>query len=138
MSRTLQTLLLFALAALNGVASARGLSLADYKAVAGDAKNQVIFSHLRGWRSIDEEHLVLEASGNRFYLVTLFGRCMDLDFEHTIGVKNQGNVLSAGFDSIVVRNSFTHSLPCRIKTLQPIDRKALRAAEKAARAKKRV
>jgi hypothetical protein len=118
-------------------ASARGLGLSDYQALAGDAKNQVLFSHLRGWRSIDEEHLVLEASGNRLYFVTLFGRCINLDFEHTIGVRNQGHTLTAGFDAIVIHNNYTHALPCRIKTIQPIDHKALRAAEKAARAKKR-
>ena len=65
------------------------------------------------------------------YLLTLYSPCRDLDYSVEIALTSSGHQLSAGFDKVLVPGHES----CRIKTIQPIDVKAMRVAEKAARLK---
>ncbi len=108
----------------------------DYSALAGKSVNTVFFSSLSGWQPVDATatgygptQIIVHTGVSKAYLLTLFAPCRDLDFSVQIAVTSLGNQLSAGFDKILIPRHES----CRIKTIQPIDFKAMRAAEKAAR-----
>ena len=88
---------------------------------------------------IDDEHLVLEAVGRRYYLLTLSRRCWDLDTSLDIGISRRGDQLCTG-DAIITDND-----RCTIRYLEQVasykEAKAIvdarDAAEKAERQRKR-
>ncbi len=108
----------------------------DYNALAGASVNSVLFTRLMGWHSVDATYraagptqLVVQTGMKNAYLLTLYSPCRDLDFSIQIALTSSGHQLSAGFDKVLIPGHES----CRIKTIQPIDVKAMRAAEKAAR-----
>lgn len=120
--------------------AARKSAEVDYNALAGESVNTVFFSSLSGWQAVDATatgygptQLIVHTGVSKAYLLTLYAPCRDLDFSVQIAVTSAGHQLSAGFDKILI----PHHESCRIKTIQPIDFKAMRAAEKAARLAKR-
>ena len=72
------------------------------------------------------------------WLVEVYEPCADLDYATTIGIRSIGGRLSARFDRIHVSNNGLIPLECTIKEIRPLDVKAIRAAEKDARAKRQV
>ena len=50
---------------------------------------------------IDDQHLVIEGSGRRYYLLTLTRRCFDLDTTLDIGLSSHGDQLCTG-DAIII------------------------------------
>jgi len=73
----------------------------------------------RGWRSLDNEHLIINTSPNKPYLVTLISPCLDLRFSHAIAINSQGtSALYTRSDSISVPN-YPHQ-KCFIKTIHPL------------------
>lgn len=50
---------------------------------------------------IDDQHLVIEATGRRYYLITLTRRCFDLDTTLDIGLSSHGDQLCTG-DAIII------------------------------------
>jgi hypothetical protein len=107
----------------------------DYNALAGKAVSSAFFSSLMGWQEVKPKNnawpsqLIVQTSPRRALLLTLFGPCQDLDFSIAIGISSSNQRISAGFDKVLL----PHLPPCRIKTIQPIDVKAMRAAQKQAR-----
>ena len=107
----------------------------DYNALAGKSVNTAFFTSLMGWHAVDSTsaygptQIVVQTGMKNAYLLTLYSECRDLDFSVQIALTSSGHRLSAGFDKILIPNRQS----CRIKTIQPIDVKAMRAAEKAAR-----
>ena len=55
-----------------------------------------------GWRELDNKHLILSTSVNKFYFITLRSVCIDLTFSYLIGINNTSSSLMAKFDSIFV------------------------------------
>ena len=50
---------------------------------------------------IDDQHLVIEGPGRKYYLVTLTRRCFDLDTTLDIGLSSHGDQLCTG-DAIII------------------------------------
>ncbi|TQV70949.1 hypothetical protein FLL45_21725 [Aliikangiella marina] len=73
----------------------------------------------RGWRSLDNEHLIINASHNKPYLITLTSPCFDLRFSHAIAINSRGtSSLYTRSDSITVPNYPQQK--CFIKTIHPL------------------
>jgi hypothetical protein len=95
-----------------------------YRANAGEPVRS--FQHtgrLWGWRAINDSALTVWASGNRGYLLELFGRCPELTFATAIGLTNRTGRVSAGFDSVVfdARTGRGMRTSCRIDTIRPLN-----------------
>jgi hypothetical protein len=107
----------------------------DYNAIAGKPVESAFFSSLMGWQEVKPKspgwptQLIVQTSPRKALLLTLFGPCQDLDFSIAIGLSSSNQRISAGFDKVLL----PHLPPCRIKTIQPMDVKTMRAAEKQAR-----
>ena len=57
----------------------------------------------RGWRSLDDKHLIISTSPKKPYLITLRSRCVELKYSQGISINHGGtSVLYAGTDSISV------------------------------------
>lgn len=106
----------------------------DYSKLAGEPVESMYYTRLIGWHAVDTrrpvaDQLIVQTTTKRAYLLSLYGPCQDLDFSLVIGLTHFAHRVSAGFDHVIVSK---HSR-CRIKTIQPIDVKAMRAAQKLAR-----
>jgi len=73
-----------------------------------------------GWQSLDNRHLILSASFNRPYLISLKNYCTDLNYTDTIIVDSSGSSLQAKFDSIIPVQH--HRSKCYIKSIHKITR----------------
>jgi len=83
---------------------------------------------LWGWRAIDDSALTVWTSGNRGYLLELFGRCPELTFATAIGLSTRTGRVSAGFDSVVfdARTGRGMRTSCRINTIRPLNTRVVR------------
>ena len=86
-----------------------------------ESQKRITSFQFHGWRSLDNEYLILSTSFNKPYLIDLTGYCNDLRFTQTIAVHNSGSTLHAKFDSISVPND--HSMKCRIDAIYRITKK---------------
>jgi len=78
-----------------------------------------------GWRSLDNENLILSTSHNKPYLVQLKSYCSELRFAHTILINSSGSTLHAKFDSIQIAKLDSmnqHREKCFIKALYKISK----------------
>jgi len=82
------------------------------------SQKQIVGFRMRDWKELDDKHLIISKSAKRNYLITLKGSCRELRYTQTIGIKNNGNVLSAGFDAIVLPED--RGLHCFIKTIHKL------------------
>lgn len=126
--------------ALGVSACASGPRLADsqklelYQQNAGEPVSKIkYYGSLRGWEPIGDSALVVWVRGDEGYLFTLDATCPDLPFGKAIRVGDQSGDVYAGLDSIRVLGGASSALPCRIRTIQPLDRQQVRADEKALR-----
>jgi len=77
------------------------------------------------WSSLGQEHLIIRATHNRPYLITLKNRCHDLHHAMEVGVDNTGSMLYAGFDAIVVPDN--HGQKCYIKNIYKLTKEQKKA-----------
>ena len=63
---------------------------------------------------IDDQHLVIEGAGKKYFLVTLFTKCFDLDTTLQLGFKSRADQLCSG-DSIITGRD-----RCGIWTIEPV------------------
>lgn len=115
--------------------------LALYRAHAGAPVKQFhYFNGLDGWTDLGDSALAVWTRPSEAYLLTLDAPCQDLSFAPAIGVTNMMGVVSASFDRVLVYGGGSRigRIPCRIATIQPLDVKALRVAEKELREAKAV
>lgn len=85
------------------------------------------------WKPLGDTKLALWTRPNRdVYIIEVFGPCMELPWAHSIAVGSGGAVLSARFDSVRVGRE-----RCRIRSIRPVDWRALREWRKAERAEGR-
>ncbi|MFT6734158.1 MAG: hypothetical protein ACJAS9_002353 [Polaribacter sp.] len=84
------------------------------------SQKKITSFNFHGWRSLDNQYLILSTSFSKPYLIDLIGYCHDLNFTQTIVVHNSGSTLHAKFDSISVPN---YSIKCRIDSIYRITKK---------------
>lgn len=102
-----------------------------YSAHAGEPVSSFrYFGSLNGWTPLGEGAVALWTRPNQAYLVTLKGRCPDLDFASAISVSSQFNTVYKNFDKVTPLSRGTMSIPCYIREIRPLDVKAIRQAER--------
>lgn len=126
-----------------GCASNSGLRDADrlalYRTHAGEPVDSIqYFGNYNGWTPLGGGTMALWTRPSQAWLVELYGPCSDLDYAQTIGIRSMGGRLSARFDRIHVSTNGMIPVSCTIKEIRPLDVKAIRVAEKDARAKRQV
>ncbi|MGB0495384.1 MAG: DUF6491 family protein [Kangiellaceae bacterium] len=85
-----------------------------------EPQKRITSFRFHGWRSLDNEHLILNTTFSKPYLIDLAGVCFDLSFSHSIAIHNTGSSLQAKFDSISVPDN--HEFKCRIESIYKITR----------------
>src|SRR4051812_40630017 len=108
--------------------------LALYVAHAGAPVDDFpLLGRLDNWESLGREALVVWTRPRQAWLLELYGPCDGLDFSTAIGLTDHAGRVEAGLDSVLVSHPAPVQLPCRIRTIRPVDTAALRGAEKARR-----
>lgn len=136
MNKMLAAVMVAAALGLGGCASTGKVSsserLALYQAHAGAPVSSFkYFGSLNGWTELGDSALAVWTKPSEAWLLSLSGPCMDLSFAPAISVTNMMGQVSARFDRVIVHGgSPSMRIPCQIKTIQPLDVKALRASEK--------
>ena len=106
--------------------------LALYDAHAGAPVKQIRFYNAMGWDRIDDEHVLLNMRPKETWLLKVSGPCLDWgSASPTLRLSSSGAYVMAKFDRILTEGS---PVSCRIEEIRPIDVKAVRAAQDAARA----
>ena len=90
-----------------------------YTRHAGAPVDQIRSFRLISWQPVSDFTLLLEARLNDWYLIEVDGPCSGLPWANKIGFNQTMNALQARFDSVVVEG-----LPCRIRSIRPVDRRA--------------
>lgn len=127
--------LLLALA-VTGCASTRAMPdaarAALYRAHAGEPVDTFPYMRpLTDWAPLDRHGLAVWTSPTRAWLLEV-SDCPDLEWAHAISVSNNVGRVSARFDQVTPLGT-GRSIPCRIEQIRPLDVKAIREAERAAR-----
>ncbi len=129
------------LAAAASACASTGMSdadkLATYRAHAGAPVGSFrYFGSINSWTSLGDRAIAVWTRPSEAWLLELSGPCQDLEYAPMIGVTSQFNRVSAKFDKVLVQGVGDNSMrfPCRIETIRPLDVKAIKQAEKTARA----
>jgi hypothetical protein len=133
-------LVVFAIA---GCATNAGLRDAErltlYRSHAGEPVDSIQYSgRYNGWTPLSDGAFALWTRPSEAWLVELFSPCSELDYADTIGFRNPNGRLSARFDQVYVSSHSLLPISCTIKEIRPLDIKAIRAAEKDARDRRKV
>ena len=98
---------------------------------------------INSFDAIDDQHVYIKATGNKYYLFTMQRKCFGLRNAYGIAVKDtMSQVCSKGFGEIVYRGTGQRLESCRIDTIEAVagkddargrveDRKAAKQEEKA-------
>lgn len=73
---------------------------------------------LSGWSSLGDQHLIVNASPSRPYLVKLRNKCINLDFNQTIKFNSTNGMLQTKFDYVTVLDDIGDH--CYIETIHEI------------------
>jgi Family of unknown function (DUF6491) len=140
MKRLMQTLSLFVLAGLasTGCASTPAIRDAERLALYRNHSGQPVdgfqyYGRFSSWTPLGDSAIAIWVGPSRAWLLDLYGPCNDLDFANAISLTSNTGRVSARFDSVRVHQRGSATIPCRIKEIRPLNVKALRADEKAAR-----
>lgn len=123
MKTSLVTLTLAAAALLTACASNR--PKLDYTDYAGEPVKSFYMNDFNGWSAVSKDQLVVWASSNKAYLLSLTGYCPDLQFANTIAVTSTGHTVDK-FEKVIVGRD-----RCLIREIRPIDLKQMKADRKA-------
>ncbi len=102
--------------------------LQRFEAAAGLPVKSFRYFGFNSWTSLGREHLAVWTRPNEAWLINVHGFCPDLDFAQRIGITSSMNRVYARFDTVI-----TEQGRCRIKTIRPVDVKALRELQREAR-----
>ena len=117
--RRLTCLLLLSLISGAGVpgCASNGDSTADPYAI-DPTVNCVRIRQVRNWNAIDDEHLWLEVSGRRQFLVTLWARCPGIRFAQVIALNNaSGRICPNDFGSVLFDDA-GQAMRCQIGNIE--------------------
>lgn len=85
------------------------------------------------WEPLGNEALAVWTRPNEAWLLELYGPCDGLDFSIAIGLTDHVGRVEAGFDDVLVSHPSPIHVPCRIRSIRPLDVAAIHEAEKARR-----
>ena len=106
--------------------------LAMYEAHAGAPMKQIRNVNAMGWERVDDQHVILSTRPTESWLLEVSGPCLDWGSgSPLLRLSSTGPYVMAKFDRILTEGS---PVSCRIEEIRPIDVKAVRAAQDAARA----
>ena len=106
--------------------------LAMYEAHAGAPVKQIRNVNAMGWERVDDQHVILSTRPTESWLLEVSGPCLDWGSgSPLLRLSSTGPYVMAKFDRILPEGS---PVSCRIEEIRPIDVKALRSAQDAARA----
>ena len=131
--------MLAATLALNACASTASLRDADklalYQASAGaPVASFRYFGGINGWTPLGDSALAIWTRPNQAYLLEVYGPCSGLEFAPAIGLTQHSHQVSARFDDVLLLERTGPHIPCRIRSIRPLDVRAIRSAERDARA----
>ena len=117
------------LAAIAVSACAAGLQrnrdpLQQYDGYIGEPVRSFHAFRIQSWQPVGKDQLILWTGVNDAYLIKIDGYCPDLPFANTIRVDNRISQVTT-FDSIIVNRD-----RCRIKQINPIDVRTMKADRK--------
>ena len=75
---------------------------------------------VRNWGALDNEHVWLEASGRRQYLVTLWAPCPGIRFAQVIALKNAGSRICPNDFGSVLFDDAGRTMRCPIGNVEPV------------------
>ena len=108
-----------------------GQKLALYRAHAGAPVSSFhYFGRFDSWTDLGDSAVAIWTRPSEAWLLELAGPCNGLEFTQAIGLSSQTGMVSARFDSVLVRNGGIAEIPCMIQTIRPLDAKALKQAER--------
>jgi len=93
-----------------------------------ESKRRVTSFRLQGWSDLGDEHLILTANVNRYYLISLNQPCLNLQYANTIVVNNPDTILERKFDSISVPGYL--GFKCFIKDIYQVTKDQRNAIQK--------
>lgn len=96
----------------------------DYTDYAGEPVSSFYLHNFDGWTPVSRDQLVVWASMNDAYLLSVTGYCPDLQFATAIGVTSTGHTVDR-FEKVIVGRD-----RCLIKEIRPIDVKQMKADRK--------
>lgn len=77
-------------------------------------------SSVRGYTVLDEQNLIIDASGRRHYHMVLSRRAWGLDSSWGIAFKSTTSSVCAGFDEVVFRNRGDRAESIRIQSIRAL------------------
>jgi hypothetical protein len=92
------------------------------------------YGSINGWTPLGEEAIAIWSRPSEAWLLDLAGPCPDLAFARAITLSNTFGRVSARFDKVLVLDRDAIDIPCHIRQIRPLDVKAIRQAERTARA----
>jgi hypothetical protein len=109
--------------------------LALYEANAGAPVDSFrYYGSINGWTPLGDEAIAVWSRPSEAWLLDLAGPCPDLDYARAITLTNTFGKVSARFDKVLVLGRSAIDIPCVIRQIRPLDVKAIRQAERDARA----
>jgi hypothetical protein len=134
---------LLATLTVSGCATNAGLRdderLTLYRNHAGEPVDSIQYTgHYNGWTPLSGGAFALWTRPSEAWLVELYSPCSEIEYADTIGFRDTIGRLSARFDHVYVGSHGLIPISCTIKEIRPLDIKAIRIAEKDARAKRQV
>jgi hypothetical protein len=109
--------------------------LANYRAHAGNPVSAFrFFGQLNSWESLDGSNIAVWTHPHEAWLLELSGPCQGIEYATRIGLTSQGGRVYSGFDNVLVDDHAAIDFPCRIHAIRPLDVRAIKQVEQAARA----
>ena len=111
-----------------GPAERQAAALARYEAAAGEPVGSFRFFRARGFTVLGDEVLAVWTGPSEAWLLRVDAPCRELSWQPAIGLTSSLGRVSVRFDEVLAGRD-----RCRIREIRPVDGKALREAERAAR-----
>jgi hypothetical protein len=92
------------------------------------------YGRISGWTPLGDSAVAVWTRPGEAWLLELHGPCQGLEYTPVIALTGNTGRVYARFDKVLVRNTGTIDIPCAIATIRPLDVKAIREAERVARA----
>lgn len=102
-------------------------ALARYSEYAGEPVSSFPLRLMREWVGLGETHLAVYTGVNQAWLLEVDAPCQGLDFTRAVQLTSTGSRVYSKFDSV----RFDEQI-CRIRSIQPVDVRAMKAARRAA------
>jgi hypothetical protein len=78
------------------------------------------------WEALGDDALAIWTRRNEAWLLELYGPCDGLEFSVAIGLTDHVGQVEAGFDEVLVSHPSPIHMPCRIRSIRPVDVPGLR------------